>query len=82
LEKTGQVQSGLILKRLCHTVATILAEMGMDERTIANVFGQKTIEMARHYSRRADRSRKMESVVKNFEQEMNRRKTKTVKLCN
>jgi len=63
-----------------HTVATILAEMGMDERTIADVLGQKTIEMARHYSRRTDKSRKMESVVKNFEQEVSRRKEKIVKL--
>jgi len=68
LEGTGQVQKGLTLKGLRHTVATILAEMGMDERTIADVLGQKTIEMARHYSRRADKSRKMETVVKNFEQ--------------
>jgi len=63
---------------LRHTVATILAEMGMDERTIADVLDQKTIEMARHYSRRADKSRKMEFAVKNFEQEVDRRKTKIV----
>jgi len=78
LERTGQIQKGLTLKSLRHTVATILAEMGMDERTIADVLGQKTIEMARHYSRRADKSRKMETVVKNFEQEVGRRKTKIV----
>jgi len=78
LEKSDQIQSGLTLKDLRHTVATILAEMGMDERTIADVLGQKTIEMARHYSRRADKSRKMEFVVKNFEQEVDRRKTKIV----
>ncbi|WP_297323592.1 tyrosine-type recombinase/integrase [uncultured Bartonella sp.] len=44
------MEKGLTLKGLRHTVATILAEMGMDERTIADVLGQKTIEMARHYS--------------------------------
>jgi len=59
-------------------VATILAEMGMDERTIADILGQKTIEMARHYSMRADKSRKMETVVKDFKQEVGRRKTKIV----
>lgn len=80
LEKEGKVQKGLTLKGLRHTVATILAEMGMDERTIADTLGQKTIEMARHYSSRADRSRKMEDAVKNFDLEENRRRTKIVKL--
>ncbi|WP_295879203.1 tyrosine-type recombinase/integrase [uncultured Bartonella sp.] len=78
LEAEGAVEKGLTLKGLRHTVATILAEMGMDERTIADVLGQKTIEMARHYSRRADKSRKMENVVKIFDKEVNRRKTKNV----
>jgi len=78
LEQSGQIQSGLTLKGLRHTVATILAEIGMDERTIADVLGQKTIEMARHYSRRADKSRKMELVVKNFEQEISKRAGKSV----
>ena len=45
------------------TVATILAEIGYDERTIADVLGQKTIEMARHYSRSADKSKKVEAAV-------------------
>lgn len=71
LENSGKIEKGLTLKGLRHTVATILAEMGMDERTIADVLGQKTIEMARHYSRCADKSRKMENVVKNFDQEVN-----------
>jgi len=38
------------------------------------------VMMARHYSSRADRSRKMENVVKNFDLEENRRRTKIVKL--
>jgi len=80
LEKSGHVQSGLTLKGLRHTVATILAEMGMDERTIADVLGQKTIEMARHYSTRADKSRKMKSVIKSFEHELSNRRSKIVKL--
>ena len=78
LEGDGAVEKGLTLKGLRHTVATILAEMGMDERTIADVLGQKTIEMARHYSRRANKERKMENVVKIFDKEVNRRKTKNV----
>jgi len=63
---------------LHHTVAIILAEMGMDERTIADALGQKTIEMGRHYSSRADRSQKMENVVKAFKKAVNKRRTKIV----
>lgn len=73
------VRPGLTLKGLRHTVATILAEMGYDERTIADMLAQKTIEMARHYSRRADKSRKLTAVVQSFDAEVNRRRTKTVK---
>lgn len=53
----------------------MLAELGYDERTIADMLGQKTVEMARHYARRADRSRKMTAVVENFDVEVNRRRT-------
>lgn len=79
LEESGAVQPGLTLKGLRHTVATILAEMGYDERTIADMLGQKTIEMARHYSKRANKSHKMTGVVTNFDAELNRRRTKNVK---
>lgn len=76
----GLIQSGLTLNELRHTVATILAEMGYDDRTIADMLGQKTLAMAQHYSRRANRSKKLTDVVKNFEQEVNGRRTKIVKL--
>jgi integrase len=80
LEETGEVAPGLTLKGLRHTVATILAEMdGIDERTIADVLGQETIEMARHYSRRADKSRRVTGVVEKFDAEVNRRRTEVVK---
>ena len=79
LERNGLVRPGLTLKGLRHTVATILAEMGYDERTIADMLAQKTIEMARHYSRRADKTRKLAAVVENFDAEVNRRRTKIVK---
>lgn len=82
LEEVGTVAPGLTLKGLRHTVATILAEIGFDERTIADMLGQKTIEMARHYSRRADRSRKMVGVVESFDAEVNRRRTCSVKSKN
>jgi len=67
------LQGKLTLKGLRHTVATILAELGYDERTIADMLGQKTIEMARHYSKRADKRQKMGAVVKSLSAEMERR---------
>lgn len=70
---------GLALNGLPHTVATILAEMGMDDRTIADMLGQRTLAMAQHYSRRANRARKLTGVVENFDAEVNRRRTKVVK---
>lgn len=81
LEKANKVEPGLTLKGLRHTVATILAEMGYDERTIADMLGQKTTQMARHYARRADRTRKLSAVVESFEVEVNARRTRSVKLA-
>jgi integrase len=78
LLKTKEIEPGLTMKGLRHTVATILAEMGYDERTIADMLGQKTIEMARHYSRRADKRNKLTAVIKNFDDEMVKRRTKIV----
>jgi hypothetical protein len=49
-------------------VATILREEGFDERTIADVLGQKTESMARHYARDADLSRKMAGVAERLEE--------------
>jgi len=80
LQAEGAIESKLTLKGLRHTVATILAEMGYDDRTIADMLGQRTLAMAQHYSRRANRSRKLSAVVENFEAEMNRRRTGIVKL--
>jgi integrase len=79
LEDAGKVQPGLTLKGLRHTVATILREMGKDYGTIAGMLGQKTEAMAKHYSRRADMSRQNEATVMDFNAEVNRRRTKTVK---
>lgn len=73
------IQPGLTLKGLRHTVATILAEMGYDDRTIADMLGQKTLAMAQHYSRRANRSKKLTGVIENFEHEVNKRRIKNVK---
>lgn len=79
LEDEGAIGLGLTLKGLRHTVATVLAELGFDERTIADMLQQKTTAMARHYSRDADKSRKLTGVAIDFEAEMNRRRTKIVK---
>jgi integrase len=76
LEEGQHVNAGLTLYGLRHTVAVILRELGYDERTIADALGQKTIEMARHYARGADLSKKMEGVAKKFGREVNRRRTK------
>ena len=54
LEAEGAVAPGLTLKGLRHTVATTLREAGVSERAIADLLGQKTDAMARHYSRSAN----------------------------
>jgi integrase len=79
LEHEGMVGPALTLYGLRHTVAVILREIGMDERTIADALGQKTLEMARHYAKGADLKPKMRGVVRSFEDELNKRKTKAVK---
>ncbi|WP_042778164.1 tyrosine-type recombinase/integrase [Sinorhizobium fredii] len=79
LEDAGAVQPGLTLKGLRHTVATILREMGKDYGTIQNVLGHKTEAMARHYSRRADKTKETTAAVADFGVELNKRKTKVVK---
>ena len=79
LEAEGSIQPGLTLKGLRHTVATILAELGRDHGTIALVLGHATEAMAKHYSRRADMTRQATSVVADFGEELNKRKTRVVK---
>ena len=79
LEEVGSVNPGLTLKGLRHTVATILAEMGFDNRSIADLLGQKTEAMAAHYSRPADRTQKNTATIESFIAEVNRRRTKVVK---
>ncbi len=78
LEREGKIGPGLTLYGLRHTVAVILREIGMDERTIADALGQKTIEMARHYAKGADLKPKMRGVVRSFEAELDKRKANKV----
>ena len=71
LEVDRRVEPGLTPKGLRHTVATILAETeGVDTEDIAAVLGN-TPQMAKHYSRRADRSRRVEGAVAKFDAEAN-----------
>lgn len=78
LEAEGAISHGLTMKGLRHTVGTILAELGWDERAIADFLGQKTVEMARHYSNRADRTAKIDRIVTSLDAELARRRTKNV----
>src|SRR5262249_38168342 len=75
MEREGKIGPGLTLYGLRHTVAVILRELGYDERTIADMLGQKTIEMARHYAQGADLKPKMRGVVRRFDEELEKRKT-------
>lgn len=79
LEKSGEIEVGLTLMGLRHTVATILAEMGYGPEAIRNVLGQKTDSMARLYSKRADKTKLNAATMENFEVELNKRSTKIVK---
>lgn len=79
LAEAEKVGPDITLKGLRHTVANILSEMGHDERAIADVLGQKGIEMARHYSRGADKSRKLAALTTAFDAEMDIRRAKVVK---
>jgi len=67
LEAEGKIGPGLTLYGLRHTVATILREMGYDERTIADAIGQEGIEMARHYAKRADLNPKIYLAVQVYD---------------
>jgi hypothetical protein len=53
--------------------------MGKDHGTMALVLGHATEVMAKHYPRRADMTRQATSVVTDFGEELNKRKTKVVK---
>jgi integrase len=72
LERTGQIRAGLFPKGLRHTVATILAEAGVDVDGIAAVLAHETSQMAKHYSRRADRARRVAGAIATSEQKADR----------
>jgi integrase len=72
------IKTGLTLKGLRHTVATTLREAGLDERRIADLLGQKTPSMARHYSRSANLAQKNRETIDTLEQQ-NRQRAQSVK---
>jgi len=78
LEKEALVQPGLTLKGLRHTVATTLREAGLEERQIADLLGQRTPAMARHYSRSANLAERNRETMETLEKE-NERRSKIVK---
>lgn len=62
----GHAIMHLTPKGLRHTLATSLREEGKDERAIADVLGQKTPAMARHYSRNAALAKKNKKTLKSI----------------
>lgn len=63
LEKDGLVAKGLTFHGLRHTLATQLSEYGFDNKTIADMLGQKSEAMAAHYSRFANLLKKLKPVI-------------------
>ncbi len=53
LEREGLIGPGLTPHGLRHTLGTRLREAGADDRTIADILGQRSTSMARHYSESA-----------------------------
>lgn len=79
LEEGGLIGPSLTLYGLRHTVAILMKQLGFDDRTIADALGQETLEMAHHYSKRADIEPKMGKVVRVLDKHWHKQKTKTVK---
>jgi integrase len=63
LEGKGKIAAGLTIHGLRHTVASELAENDITDSEIVTWLGQKTTAMARHYSSRADKKKRMEATV-------------------
>lgn len=79
LVKDGKIQPGLTLYGMRHTVAVILREADVSLRHIADALGQKTENMAQHYSSEADLLRTMEKLAVTLETELGNRKSAAVK---
>lgn len=68
LEEEGAVGKGLTFHGLRHTMATELSELGYDDRTIADMLGQKSEGMAAHYSRDANLINKLAPAISRMEE--------------
>ena len=68
LREKGLIGDGLTFHGLRHTVASELAEIpNVTEEDIAAVLGQKSSQMAAHYSREADRSRRTAATMARYQ---------------
>ncbi|MFM8607450.1 MAG: tyrosine-type recombinase/integrase, partial [Hyphomicrobiales bacterium] len=67
LESEGKIEKGLTIHGLRHTLGTLLKEAGAHDGEIADVLGQTTTAMARHYSKEAGLSDKISDVVRRLE---------------
>lgn len=67
LEDFGRIASGLTLKGLRHTHATMLREGGASHRVVADALGDKSESMGRLYSRDADLKKNMIDATKKFD---------------
>jgi integrase len=67
LEQEGLIEPGLTPHGLRHTLGTRLREAGADDRTIADVLGQKSTSMARHYSENASLPESAQALVSNLD---------------
>ena len=63
LERQARVDMGLTFHGLRSTAASRLGDLGVDQRTIAAMLGDKTLAMAEHYSRGTDRRRRAAAAV-------------------
>ena len=59
----GVIRKGLTFHGLRHSRASELAEHGADDKEIATWLGQQSSQMARHYSARANKKRRMEATI-------------------
>jgi integrase len=75
LEAEGTVGAGLTFHGLRHTVGTTLHELGYDTRTIADVLGQSTVQMAEHSSSEADLTEKIGAAVHHLDRARKGHKT-------
>jgi integrase len=64
LERQGKVGPDLTFHGLRHTAGRVLANAGVDPRTIAALLGHKTLAMAAHYSDEVDRDKRAAAAVK------------------